>query len=175
MRVHPPRYDSRDGYGRHDREDSYVAADAVSPDYACPAPLRLRPPHRPRLPPFPDRSPTATPPARPEPPRCTTVSRATRPNSTVTRTVWPARFRSTTTPQKGLRGSGRQTYRVLGRSGSICVDHHRRPLRPEQRFDLVLAHRRRIRQPELIFGLMSTSARRRWSAAPSPTARRSSS
>lgn len=26
------RYDSRDGYGRHPREDSYVAADAASPD-----------------------------------------------------------------------------------------------------------------------------------------------
>ena len=28
------RYDSRDGYGRHPREDAYVAADAVSPN-AC--------------------------------------------------------------------------------------------------------------------------------------------
>ena len=27
------RYDSRDGYGRGDREDVYVAADAASPDY----------------------------------------------------------------------------------------------------------------------------------------------
>lgn len=31
------RYDSRDGYGRHDREDAYVAADAASPNYVCPA------------------------------------------------------------------------------------------------------------------------------------------
>ena len=31
------RYDSRDGYGRHDREDTYVAADAASPDYLCPS------------------------------------------------------------------------------------------------------------------------------------------
>ena len=30
------RYDSRDGYGRHDREDAYVAADAASADYTCP-------------------------------------------------------------------------------------------------------------------------------------------
>ena len=30
------RYDSRDGYGRHDREDTYVAADAASADYTCP-------------------------------------------------------------------------------------------------------------------------------------------
>jgi endonuclease YncB( thermonuclease family) len=29
------RYDSRDGYGRHAREASYVAADAVSPAKAC--------------------------------------------------------------------------------------------------------------------------------------------
>jgi len=29
------RYDSRDGYGRHTREASYVAADAVSPAQAC--------------------------------------------------------------------------------------------------------------------------------------------
>ena len=32
------RYDSRDGYGRHDREDAYIAADATAPDYACPPP-----------------------------------------------------------------------------------------------------------------------------------------
>ena len=31
------RYDSRDGYGRHTREDSYVAADVASPDYVCAA------------------------------------------------------------------------------------------------------------------------------------------
>jgi endonuclease YncB( thermonuclease family) len=29
------RYDSRDGYGRHPREDAYVAADAGSPDLGC--------------------------------------------------------------------------------------------------------------------------------------------
>ncbi|MET0908517.1 MAG: excalibur calcium-binding domain-containing protein, partial [Ilumatobacteraceae bacterium] len=29
------RYDSRDGYGRHAREASYVAADAASPAGAC--------------------------------------------------------------------------------------------------------------------------------------------
>ena len=29
------RYDSRDGYGRHDREDDYIAADASSPAVAC--------------------------------------------------------------------------------------------------------------------------------------------
>jgi endonuclease YncB( thermonuclease family) len=29
------RYDSRDGYGRHPREDAYVAADAASPDLGC--------------------------------------------------------------------------------------------------------------------------------------------
>jgi hypothetical protein len=32
------RYDSRDGYGRHDREASYIAADEASPDVGCPAP-----------------------------------------------------------------------------------------------------------------------------------------
>lgn len=29
------RYDSRDGYGRHTREDAYVAADAASEDLGC--------------------------------------------------------------------------------------------------------------------------------------------
>ncbi len=29
------RYDSRDGYGRHSREDQYVAADRASPDRGC--------------------------------------------------------------------------------------------------------------------------------------------
>lgn len=32
------RYDSRDGYGRHDREAAYVAADAASPKAACAPP-----------------------------------------------------------------------------------------------------------------------------------------
>ncbi len=29
------RYDSRDGYGRHPREDAYVAADLAAPDLGC--------------------------------------------------------------------------------------------------------------------------------------------
>ena len=29
------RYDSRDGYGKHTREDSYIAADALAPNYVC--------------------------------------------------------------------------------------------------------------------------------------------
>lgn len=29
------RYDSRDGYGRHPREDGYVAADLAAPDLGC--------------------------------------------------------------------------------------------------------------------------------------------
>jgi endonuclease YncB( thermonuclease family) len=29
------RYDSRDGYGAHPREDAYVAADRRSPDFVC--------------------------------------------------------------------------------------------------------------------------------------------
>lgn len=32
------RSDSSDGSGRHDREDSYVAADQASENYSCPAP-----------------------------------------------------------------------------------------------------------------------------------------
>ena len=32
------RYDSRDGYGAHTREATYVAADEVSPTFACPPP-----------------------------------------------------------------------------------------------------------------------------------------
>lgn len=31
------RYDSRDGYGAHPRELSYIAADEAAPDYVCPA------------------------------------------------------------------------------------------------------------------------------------------
>ena len=37
------RYDSRDGYGRHTREDAYVAADAVNPD-VCAVPVTTPPP-----------------------------------------------------------------------------------------------------------------------------------
>ncbi|HWJ66756.1 MAG TPA: thermonuclease family protein [Nocardioides sp.] len=35
------RYDSRDGYGRHPREDAYIAADEAAPDVTCqrPAPV----------------------------------------------------------------------------------------------------------------------------------------
>ena len=29
------RYDSRDGYGKHTREGSYIAADALAPNYVC--------------------------------------------------------------------------------------------------------------------------------------------
>jgi endonuclease YncB( thermonuclease family) len=32
------RYDSRDGYGRHDRENAYVAADAATPAFCAPPP-----------------------------------------------------------------------------------------------------------------------------------------
>lgn len=32
------RYDSRDGYGRHPREDAYIAADEAAPDVSCPKP-----------------------------------------------------------------------------------------------------------------------------------------
>jgi endonuclease YncB( thermonuclease family) len=32
------RYDSRDGYGGHPREVAYVAADAATPNFSCPAP-----------------------------------------------------------------------------------------------------------------------------------------
>ncbi len=48
------RYDSRDGYGRHDREDAYVAADAASENYTCSPP--------------PTAAPAPTPPAAPTPP-----------------------------------------------------------------------------------------------------------
>ncbi len=37
------RYDSRDGYGRHDREDAYIAADQASTNYTCPAPSTTTP------------------------------------------------------------------------------------------------------------------------------------
>lgn len=32
------RYDSRDGYGRHPREDRYITADEAAPDVTCPKP-----------------------------------------------------------------------------------------------------------------------------------------
>lgn len=32
------RFDSRDGYGRHPREDAYIAADAAAADVTCPTP-----------------------------------------------------------------------------------------------------------------------------------------
>lgn len=32
------RYDSRDGYGRHPREDRYITADEAAPDITCPKP-----------------------------------------------------------------------------------------------------------------------------------------
>ncbi|HEY5878342.1 MAG TPA: excalibur calcium-binding domain-containing protein [Nakamurella sp.] len=35
------RFDSRDGYGRHDREPTYVAADATSPTVVCPPPAPI--------------------------------------------------------------------------------------------------------------------------------------
>jgi len=37
------RYDSRDGYGRHPREDSYVAADKATPNRTCAAPPAVAP------------------------------------------------------------------------------------------------------------------------------------
>lgn len=36
--VATARYDSRDGYGFHPREERYVAADAAAPDRGCPGP-----------------------------------------------------------------------------------------------------------------------------------------
>jgi endonuclease YncB( thermonuclease family) len=53
------RYDSRDGYGYHPRENRYIAADQASPDYRCPrapAPLVGRgcaPGYHPCIPPYP--------------------------------------------------------------------------------------------------------------------------
>jgi hypothetical protein len=39
------RFDSRDGYGEHPREDAYIAADRASPDkgWACAAPVPVKP------------------------------------------------------------------------------------------------------------------------------------
>ena len=53
------RYDSRDGYGRHDREDAYVAADAASASYTCPPP--------PTAPPAPTPAPATAPAPQPQP------------------------------------------------------------------------------------------------------------
>ena len=52
------RYDSRDGYGYHPRENRYIAADKASPDVRCarPAPLLGRgcaPGYHPCVPPYP--------------------------------------------------------------------------------------------------------------------------
>ena len=43
MGLAKARYDSRDGYGRHDREGEYVAADKASKDYSCPPPPTTAP------------------------------------------------------------------------------------------------------------------------------------
>lgn len=43
MGLAQARYDSRDGYGRHDREDEYVAADQASANYACPVTTTIPP------------------------------------------------------------------------------------------------------------------------------------
>jgi hypothetical protein len=37
------RYDSRDGYGYHPRENRYIAADKASPDIRCPRPVAPAP------------------------------------------------------------------------------------------------------------------------------------
>jgi hypothetical protein len=60
------RYDSRDGHGRHDREDSYVAADEGSANYDCPpptttAPVTVAPAPRPTTPKTTSPKPTPTP------------------------------------------------------------------------------------------------------------------
>ncbi len=85
MGLAKARYDSRDGYGRHDREDSYVAADEISPNYTCPprtttAPATVAPTPRPTTPktttprpaaapvaPAPAPNPTAPKPTAPKP------------------------------------------------------------------------------------------------------------
>ncbi len=61
------RYDSRDGYGAHPRERSYVAADRAARDLACRTPARCAPRLRPRR-----RAPRAT----------RRASRSSRPTST---------------------------------------------------------------------------------------------
>lgn len=56
------RYDSRDGYGAHPREQSYIAADNAAPNYACPDPPRQTTPPAPvQVPPPP---PPPPPPAQ---------------------------------------------------------------------------------------------------------------
>lgn len=69
------RYDSRDGYGRHDREDAYLAADAASPAYTCPpaapTPTTTQPDPGPRAAPAPDAESESSLPA----PRPSTTSR----------------------------------------------------------------------------------------------------
>lgn len=77
------RYDSRDGYGHHDREDSYVAADENSANYTCPtptapAPTTVTPAPRPTTPtattpkPTPAAAPATTAPAPAPAPKTTT-------------------------------------------------------------------------------------------------------
>jgi endonuclease YncB( thermonuclease family) len=62
------RYASRDGYGAHDRESAYVAADEASPDYACPPPTTTAPPTTQAPPPPPPPPPPAPVFAAPAPP-----------------------------------------------------------------------------------------------------------
>ena len=62
------RYDSRDGYGAHDRQAAYVAADDASPEYACPPPTTHAPPATPAPPPPPPPPPPPAPSPTPAPP-----------------------------------------------------------------------------------------------------------
>ena len=66
------RYDSRDGYGEHTRENAYIAADALAPNYVC-APVQLKNMHL-RPPPTPVPT-TTTPMSVLCPPRHPTRSR----------------------------------------------------------------------------------------------------
>jgi endonuclease YncB( thermonuclease family) len=59
------RYDSRDGYGAHPREQTYIAADHASPNYTCADPPRATMP-----PPPVQTPPPAQPPAQPTQSNC---------------------------------------------------------------------------------------------------------
>ncbi len=66
------RYDSRDGYGRHPREDAYVAADAAAPDVTCGAPS----PSPPSSSPPPSSAAPSSPASAPPPPASSAPSSA---------------------------------------------------------------------------------------------------
>ena len=104
------RYDSRDGYGAHPREESYIAADAVAnADYTCSTPTPERAPE-----PVPKAAPV------PAPDAGASVYYANCAAARAARSR-PAADRRARLPGRARPGSGRRGLRDLAH-GSTCPD-----------------------------------------------------